>query len=375
MADDLTAAPHATASHPTLASYLRAVHACVERTLRQTGLPPAQLDLLLASAPCGAPPAAKLLRHPLAPFYLVTRSLGASVGADAEPLGAGFLLFLYALGLIDDVQDEEIPAAFAPFGPAVALNSGVLLLWLSIDTLWACEEAAPAARLRATLRAHALRLASGQHRDLAGRNAVGATDEAVAIARDKSAICGLALEYAGIYARARIGDPSRELPPLGAVGDALAEMQQITDDVTDLFGARAGADLRTGTRSVPLAALFEATPEAERPALAARLPTASPDEVVRLVYASGAMQAVARVTDAARFRVHEAFAGVPGDRAYLTLFLAWLDDLAATFYKPLPIRVAVDLPSIAPPDRMAPGDAELLERLLASCRAAQQRAA
>src|SRR5262249_45612211 len=155
--------------HTHLLSYLEAVDMFVDRTILQTGLHPEQVELLLPKKRTGQLGATKVLAHPLVPFYFAIRAHGVPVGVDAEAIGAGFLLYHHALCLIDDVQDNELTGSHADRGSAVAINSGVTLFFLALDTLWAAERERPrtgAWDLRSSLRSNALRLSRGQHRDL-----------------------------------------------------------------------------------------------------------------------------------------------------------------------------------------------------------------
>src|SRR5215470_9043207 len=84
-------------THTHLASYLDAVDAFSNHTVRQAGLPHEQEELLLPSHRTRRPGSTKDLAHPLASFYFAIRAHGVPVGVDAEAIGAGFLLFHRAL--------------------------------------------------------------------------------------------------------------------------------------------------------------------------------------------------------------------------------------------------------------------------------------
>src|SRR5262245_29635572 len=120
-------------THTHLTSYLDAVNAFINHTVRQAGLPPEQEELLLPSHRTRRPGSTKDLAHPLAPFYFAIRAHGVPVGVDAEAIGAGFLLFQRALSLIDDVQDDELTGSYADLGGAVAINNGLTLFFLALD--------------------------------------------------------------------------------------------------------------------------------------------------------------------------------------------------------------------------------------------------
>src|SRR5262245_44927901 len=186
-------------THTHLISYLDAVNACIDQTIRQAGLHPEQVELLLPKNKVYSYGVTKVLAHTLAPFYFAIRAHGIPVGVDAEAIGAGFLLFHHSLCLLDDVQDHELEEPYATVGSEVASNCGLALFFLGLDMLWAAECAGPMAGawdLRSSLRFNTLRLCRGQHGDLTGRALFRTPAAALNIAMEKSAICTLLMEYA-----------------------------------------------------------------------------------------------------------------------------------------------------------------------------------
>ena len=361
-------------THTHLVSYLEAVDACIDRTLRQTGLPPEQVALLLPRHRVRPSEAARALSHPLVPFYFAVRAHGVPVGHDAEAIGVGFLLFHHALCLIDDVQDNELTESYADMGGAVAINSGLTLFFLALDTLWAAERAGPLAGawdLRSSLRFNALRLSRGQHRDLTGRSQLRTPAMALEIAAEKSAICALLMEYAAMYAAA--ASPTRlggGLEPYRLIGDALAQIQQITDDAVELFDLAESQDLRTGTWNVPLTVFLNMMPQEDRAQWAARLRETDKQEVGRLLYDAKALHQVAAAIETARVCIHQTFAELPCGGPYLAMLLAWLDDLVAIMYSPRVLHLCVDVTTVDNTG-LHPADATLFERLRAAWCAAQ----
>jgi geranylgeranyl pyrophosphate synthase len=314
----------------------------------------------------------KILAHTLAPFYFAVRAHGIPVGVDAEAIGAGLLLFNHALCLIDDVQDDELTEPYTAMGGAIAINCGLTLFFLALDTLWAAERkglTAGAWDLRSPLRHTTLRLSRGQHRDLTGRGQLKAPATALAIAAEKAAQGILLMEYVATYAAAS-ARRRVDLEPYRVIGDAFAQMQQIVNDVADLFGTSDSQDLYTGTWNVPLTMLLATLPEAARTPWAARLRAADRHEVCRLLYDTKAMAHVAAVTETARRRIHQTFARLPCGGPYLAMLLAWLDDLAALLYKPRVLPFSVDIETMDSAD-LHPADAVLFEQLRAACSAAR----
>ena len=359
-------------THTHLMSYLAAVDSFVDRTIQQARLHPEQVELLLPRKRTRQSGATRVLTHPLVPFYAAVRAHGVSVGVDAEAIGAGFLLFHRALGLIDHIQDDELTGSYADMGGAVAINSGLTLFFLALDTLWAAERERSTAgtwNLRSSLRFNALQLSRGQHRDLTGRGQLRTPAMALEIAAEKSAIWALLMEYVAIYAAASTPTrPGVVLEPYRVIGDALGKIQQITDDVVDLFDLSESQDLRTGTWNVPLTIFLDTIPQDKRAQWAARLRETDQNDVCRLLYDTKAMHQVAATIEAARICIHQTFAELPCGGPYLAMLLAWLDDLVAIMYIPRVLHLCVDIDTVDNTD-LHPADATLFEQLRAACHA------
>lgn len=351
--------------HSSLSSYVGAVDAFIVRTIESAGFEPDQRALVragLAAKGVGAPqapPRKPLWSHSLAPLYLTIRAHGAAVGADAEPLGAGLMLFYYAVDLFDSVQDDELTGPFAEAGAALAINAAITLLVLALDTLHAFARTRPPAlqaRAAAMLREHALRSSRGQHRDLVSRGQPVTAAAVRATSIEKSALCALRMELAGLYAG--VDDPRYRV-----IGDAIAELRQLVNDVADLFDGDRSEDLRQGTMSMPLAMFVEQAGEEARAALAkARQQQLDEGEIQRRLFGSGVLRHVAAQTEAVRRRMHEAFAGLPCQGPYLALMLAAFDELPSIYYRPPPLTLAVDIDAVDA-SAMSEPDRALLEAL------------
>ncbi|HET6585119.1 MAG TPA: hypothetical protein VFG69_16795, partial [Nannocystaceae bacterium] len=199
---------------------------------------------------------------------------------------------------------------------------------------------------------------------------------AVHLATEKSAFVCVLAECAALHARpdGAAGDP---LGPHRRLGDALACMQQIVDDVSDLFAPQTSADIRTRTCNVPLAALLEALPDATRDEWAARLSEpASVDQraLGQTLYQCGAMAHLAERIEAQREIIHRAVAELARDPIYAAILLAWVDDLAALIYYPSESFGAPDIEDVQPRG-LAGADLELFERLRLARAATRRKAA
>lgn len=348
-------------AHSSLSSYVRAVDAFIVRSIESAGFEPDQCALLLAGLAAKTEGAHRkpLSSHSLAPLYLTIRAHGAAVGRDAELLGAGLMLYYFALDLFDSVQDDELCGPLREVGPELAINCAITLLMLAQDMLHTFARAQPPAlaeRAAVVIREHALRSARGQHRDLASRGHEVTADAARTTSIEKSALCALRMELAGIYTG--VADPRYRV-----IGDAIAELRQLVNDVADLFDGDRSDDLRLGTMSMPLAMFVEQAGEQGRVALAqARQQELDEGEIQRRVFGSGVLRHVAAQTEAARRRMHEAFAGLPCDGPYLALLLAAFDELPSIYYRPPALTIAVDIDGVDA-SAMSDPDRALLDAL------------
>ncbi|MCX4247480.1 polyprenyl synthetase family protein [Paraliomyxa miuraensis] len=369
---------NAPVSHASLAAYVRAVDALIERSIADAGYEPDQAALLLAGVAFKARRSARkpLSSHSLAPCYLTIRAHGLEVDEDAEVIGAGLMIYYFSLDLFDGVQDDELEGPYATVGPELAINCAIALLMLALDVLQRFVHTLPGGlgpRAAAMMRAHALRSIRGQHRDLVHRGREVTLADVRTTSIEKSALCAMRMELCGAYIAARTTPAASEIDPrFGVIGDAIAELRQMVNDVADLFDGDRSEDLRQGTMSMPLAMYVEAGGDEARATLrAAQMQQVGEREVQRRVYRAGVMARVAAQTEAVRTQVHEAFAGLPCGGPYLALLLAWLDDMPSIYYRPSPLRIAIDVDE-ADASMMSDEDRALLETLRGVRRARAQ---
>lgn len=354
--------PIECASDSGLPAYLEAVERRVVELVYDASFPDDFTKLLLAGSwmrrkrgPLG---------HPLAPFYFTLRSGGALAGDVAKGVGASFLLMFRSLRVLDDVQDGELTGALHRAGEAVAINCGVALFYFGLDTFWSVANEVGGMRgksLRSILGVHMTRSAVGQYRDLTGRGQRVTPAQALATGVEKSAVFSLLFELAGLCT---LSDDGAQLPTeYRVIGDSMAEIQQLVNDVDDLSLGES-TDLQTGAWNVPLAILLEGVPENERTARAAGLRGIDAARRREILYESGATERVAELVEAARLRVHAAFAALGRRGPYLALMLGWLDSFVAQYYFPPSLSVAVNIDATDSAE-LPTEDAALLVGLLA----------
>jgi geranylgeranyl pyrophosphate synthase len=357
-----------------LSAFLAAVEARAAQLLDEAPLDAEQRSMLLpelgSSRSRGKP-----LKNRLVPFYLLRRLLGGRLDTISVEMAAGFLLVQRFASLVDKVEDDDLGGALSQYGSAVVLNGSLVLFVLGLDVLSGIDAGQGAAGMRAlreSLRSHLLRMARGQHRELRCRFQLRGHEEVLETASDKAAEFSLMMDFAARTAGDGRAD-SAVLECSRAIGQDLACMVQIANDLGDLFGAAPSDDLRTGTWNIPLTLFLHRLSADERASWLERLraPTTVERRALQeALQANGALRELAELSEQARRRIHTRIAGLAVDQAYAAFFLAWLDDLAALFYRPPALRLARDVEDVDP-EELAVADRELFLRIREASRAAR----
>lgn len=349
-------------THHELPSFVDAVETLARRTIAEAELPAQQRALLMRSF--RAPKPGRVLAHQMAPFYFLIRAHGRPADTLAEEVGAAFMLVQRGVSMIDKVEDDDLDEhadegeSWAELGHAVTLNAGITTMVIGIDALWAVEGRCPGlAALRQRTLHHLMRMSGGQHRELAARGKLLELDARLAIAADKATEFAFLIELAGACVDADA------LWAYRAIGREIAVLVQIVNDLADLLGPTSD-DLRTGTLNIPVTALlFDLEPE-ERERWLVRLANETQGEaVVRELYARGLMQSLAERVEIGRATIHQIIEALPCTGPYRGMFLAWVDDLAATMYRP-PRAMAPNADELAAIQALAPADRAIHDRLV-----------
>ncbi len=348
-----------------LTSFVTAVDARAREVVRAAELHDDQTIQLLAEFPDD--PTRRVLSRQMAPFYLFVRAHGGRVDAHTVDIGAAFALVQRAVSLVDQVEDDDLMGNAAQLGAIVTVNSGIAMFLLGIDVLWALEQTGVGGtrRLRAGLHHHAMRMARGQHREIVARHCLLPLDERIEIAGEKGSEFGLLLEYAAIAASATRDRDAMDPANYRAIGQDLALMVQVVNDVADVLGDRESDDLRTGTWNIPLTAMLETMAIEERADWIERVRLGRlPDRptLANHLYGSGAMLTAARLVEDARVRFHRAMAASVGDGPFTSMLLAWVDDLARVLYRPRALDLAREIGDMDP-SVLSLGDRNLFDAL------------
>lgn len=360
-------APHAVspASNEALASpdqwglagYLDAVYGQVARAIDTVPMHETQRSLLHASTrPAHDRARQEPLGDPLCTVYLLGLAGQRTASRAWHHLGAFIILYILALDLLDDVQDDDLDGTpFEGEAPGVALNTGLALLFLAQEELRRAGVALPSASdaLHELASCISLRAVTGQHRDLIG--ALGATtpDEVLAMQRDKTSSLSLLTESAAILAAHDEADRAH----LRAFGESFAMFIQVRDDLRDVYGKALSPDLAQARRTYPVACFYEVADAEQRRAFdeaLSKLPDAMPT-LRRLLYQSGAVQRAATTLESLRRDMHTRLASVraPGAAGRRTM-LDVVDGLARSVYQVPELHVTRQLwsPSGAWHDRV-----------------------
>lgn len=232
-------------------------------------------------------------RPPFLPMLLPALIRGAIDGdpGRATPVAAAATLLFLSFDLLDDLQDGDNRAWWAPLTTAELLLLAATLPATLPAQLLCLPDTAPrlAADLGKALSTGLLAVAEGQAVDLSTRKASVGTDDAEAAVLGKSgAQMALYARLAALHAGA---SPS-EAENWAALAHGLGCAGQFGSDVLDLLDPDWSRDLASGTRTLPLAftlAQAQGHEKSELEALLARSRTdrAAQKDVVSAVQAAG----------------------------------------------------------------------------------------
>ncbi len=327
--------------------FLGRVEAEVDQAILGGSFDETQRALLLASAAQYRPRTRKNpLADPLAVFYLIARAHRDELDQQAVELGSFCQFYLLALDLLDDVQDSDLSGKpHADVGAGMAINDALTLLFLGLSALERCMrlEKSPQRRMLylKIVNRVALTTGRGQHLDLMGDKGAKTPEQVLAMQREKTASVTLICECAALYSG--VNDEERERYRL--LGENLALLVQVLDDVRDVYGKRRSPDLETGKVTYPLACFLEAaSPEqrAELSRLKQELPDSLP-QIRELLYATGTLRQVAGSMDRFRRAVHHELAELGEEAATHRLLLFVVDQLVETVYAPRPVAETAQL--------------------------------
>ena len=324
-------------------------HTCarVTQAIRALDCHPSQRALLQATthrleAACLREP----LHDPLSLAGLVAAAWGRGLDRQASEVGAFCLLYVGALDLFDDVQDDDLAGKpHQDAGAPIAINSAITLLFLALDALRrAIELESDEARQLEYLRLFnrvSLTAATGQHVDLMGAAGAQSPDEVLAMQQAKTSSVALVAECGALLGRC--DDAARCQYRL--LGERLALVVQIVDDLRDIFGKDTSPDLLTGKITYPIACFLADASNEERERfdeLVGQLP-GSLGELRELLYDAGVVEQCALTLERFRREIHQAVVATGNTSAHHRTLLAVVDDLAGSIYEPDAIAESVHL--------------------------------
>lgn len=321
--------------------------ATVARSLDRLDCHPSQRALLRATTDRLE---AALHRHPeanpLSLAAIIAAAWGRPLDRQASEVGAFCLCYLASLDLFDDVQDDDLAGKpHQEAGPPLAINTALTLLFLALQALRRAMEL----EREPTLRLEYLRLfnrvslsaAAGQHLDLLGEAGAFSPDEVLDMQRGKTSSVALIAECGALLARRDEEDRAR----YRRVGERLALIVQIVDDLRDIFGKEVSPDLLTSKITYPIACFLEEASPAELARfreLVSELP-GSMRRIRQLLYDAGVVERCAMTLERLREELHGTIVQTGNPSAHHRLLLTVVDGLVGTVYEPDPIAVSAHL--------------------------------
>jgi geranylgeranyl pyrophosphate synthase len=324
-----------------LVGFLDAVESHVDEVILAGSFDDSQREQLLSAVAQYRPRTRNNpLGDPLAAFYLIARAHKPALDEQGLELGSFCRLYLLALDLLDDVQDNDLSGKpHARVGAGMAINDALTLLFLGLSALERCMRLEPSSGRRMLylkiVNRVALTTGRGQHVDLLGEKGARTKAEVLDMQRNKTASLTLICECAALYGG--VNDEQRE--HYRNLGENLSLLVQILDDVRDVYGKRRSPDLETGKMTYPLACFFESATASDRQQFE-QLKAALPDslrEIRQLFYRAGTLRDVASSMDEFRRAMHHELAALGEGAATHRLLLFVIDQLVETVYTPKPV--------------------------------------
>ncbi len=274
--------------------------------------------------------------QPLGLFYAVYRMCGAGDDELALVLGRFSAFYIASADLFDDVQDDDLRGKpHAQAGVPIATNSALTLLTLGLDALGEASELEerPDRRLRYLRLFNRVSLiaVAAQHRDLMGGRGASTRAEVEAMHRGKTSSLALLCECAALAG----GADDTAARHFFDIGEELAAMVQVIDDVRDLVAKDNSVDLLTQKSTYPLACFHERTDEAARTELANLLAAESLnlDAIRALLDKEGAFDDCAVSVETHRLRIQTALSRFPSS-SHSQLLAEIVHHLASALYDP-----------------------------------------
>lgn len=316
--------------------HLRDAHARVRRAIDHPDFRDDQRALLRATVERALTTGSGRLGDPSSLMFLLASAHGRPDPRAAAHVGAYCLLYILALDLFDDVQDDDLAGKpHADAGPAIAINSAIALTFLAQRELHAALPFLPSPSHRRALLDTAnltgLAAVAGQHRDLLGGAGASTPAEVLAMQRGKTSSVILLAECGALLA----GADDTVRAHHRHIGEQLAQLVQIRDDLRDIFAKELSPDLKTGKLTYPIACYLDGASDGERRELHQELDglPESLSRIRKLLYDRGAVAQAARALEASRRAIHERVARMDVARpGYLRLVLDIVDELSSGIY-------------------------------------------
>ncbi len=306
--------------------------------------------------------------QPLGLLYFVFRAAGRVPDEQAKHVTTFCLLYMAALDLFDDMQDDDLAGTpHEAAGPAIAVNSAIALFFLALDELRRAMaiEVDPGTRERyfATFTRIALVTVGAQHDDLIGQEQSSTRADVLRMHRGKTASAALLLECGALLGRC----DASTCALYGEIGHKLASLIQIVDDVRDIYGKDISPDLAARKATYPVACFREIAGSTELVRLDELISTTPlPLEELRdLLHESGAIDRCAGDLEELRVEIHRGIAALGNLCAEHRVLLAVVDTLASTVYElePVPETEALWQPAGAFHDGVRQGVRTFFEEL------------
>ena len=267
-------------------------------------------------------------------FYFTVKTWGKEFNEQAELLGSFCTLYILALDLFDDVQDDDLAGkTYEKIGAPIAINNAITLLFLSLEFLVKAIELESDSDKRMNylkiFNEASLLAVKGQHKDLMGIDGAKTTQEVINMQKDKASSISLLAKCAAIFSDC----DNETIERYQSVSEKMVLIFQIVDDIRDIYGKKISPDLLTNKITYPIACFLESASDKELSSfndLKKSLPD-SIKEIRKLIYSS--IKKSSETIEVLRMNIHEELSSLNIYSPSIRTLLHTIDSLANSIYK------------------------------------------
>lgn len=269
-------------------------------------------------------------------FSLVLKTWKKEFDEQAQLLGVFCALYVLALDLFDDVQDNDLKGKpYEKVGVPIAVNNAITLLFLSLEFLVKAIELEKDNEKKLqylkVLNEASLLAVKGQHKDLMGIDGAKTTQDVLEMQKAKGSSVSLMTKCATIFSDCN----EEQIKKYQTISEQMVLIFQIIDDIKDIYGKKLSPDLLTNKITYPIACFLESATREDIftfNELKKELPN-SMREIRDLIYNSATIKKASETIETLRKSIHKELASMNSYTPSVRIILYIIDSLASSIYK------------------------------------------